>query len=226
MIKRLLPILLIPVFITGIQTASAAELKTDRQKFSYTVGFQMGQNLKRQGLDLDVDAFAQAIKDTLAGVQPKMTPEEMQSTMQTFRDKMLAERKSNADANAKAGADFLAANKKKKGVVEMPSGLQYKILQKGSGGKPEAGDTVSVHYRGTLIDGTEFDSSYKRGTPTSFRVGSVIKGWQEGLQLMDVGSKWQLFIPGALAYGEKGAGGSIGPNSTLVFEVELLEIKK
>lgn len=173
--------------------------------------------------------MARAFKDAISGSKTLLTDEEAQATItdmqKEVQGKMQAKMKEEGDANKKTGEDFLAANKTKDGVITLPSGLQYKILTTGSGPKPAASDTVECNYRGTLINGTEFDSSYKRGQPASFPVSGVIKGWTEALQLMPVGSKWQLFIPPDLAYGERGAGGDIGPDETLIFEVELLSIK-
>ena len=206
--------------------AADAPLTTDTQKFSYTVGVQMGQTLKRDAKDIDVDLVARAIKDVLGDKKLQLSQEDMQKTMESFQQKQQQKQASAADKNDKAGAEYLAANKKKDGVVETASGLQYKVIKAGSGDKAKATDTVVVHYKGTLINGTEFDSSYKRNEPTSFRVNQVIQGWQEALQLMSPGAKYQLAIPGKLAYGPRGAGGQIGPNETLLFDVELLEIKK
>jgi FKBP-type peptidyl-prolyl cis-trans isomerase FklB len=198
---------------------------TDKQKFSYAVGFQIANGIRHDGLDLDADAFTQAVRDVLTGQPTKLSKEDMQSAIQKFQQQQAAEQQVKADKAQKAGQDFLAANKKKKGVVERPSGLQYEVIKDGTGKNPAATDTVEVNYRGTLIDGTEFDSSYKRGEPATFPVNQVIQGWQEVLPLMKVGSHWKVYVPSNLAYGERGAGGDIGPNETLVFEIELLAIK-
>jgi FKBP-type peptidyl-prolyl cis-trans isomerase FklB len=206
--------------------AVAAPLTTDKQKFSYTVGVQIGQSLKRDAKDIDVDVVTRAIKDVLGDKKLQLSQEDMQKTMEAFQQKQQLKQASVGDKNEKVGAEFLAANKKKEGVIETASGLQYKVIKAGSGDMAKATDTVVVHYKGTLINGTEFDSSYKRNEPTSFRVNQVIQGWQEALQLMNPGAKYQLAIPGKLAYGPRGAGGQIGPNETLLFDVELLEIKK
>ncbi len=208
--------------------ASAANgpLTTDTQKFSYTVGVQIGQSLKRDAKDIDVDLVTRAIKDVLGDKKLQISQEDMQKTMESFQKKQQEKQASAGDKNEKVGAEFLAANKKKDGVQETASGLQYKVVKAGSGDKAKATDTVVVHYKGTLTNGTEFDSSYKRNEPTSFQVNQVIQGWQEALQLMNPGAKYQLVIPGKLAYGPRGAGGQIGPNETLLFDVELLEIKK
>jgi len=215
----------------GLQAADSADsLKTTQQKASYAIGKDIGGNFKRQGLDLDADALSRGLKDALSGAKSALSDEEIQAAITTFQTELQAKQQEKAakasETNKKAGEDFLAANKKKEGVTATASGLQYKVLKPGTGPKPKATDTVTAHYRGTLIDGTEFDSSYKRGEPASFPLNGVIKGWQEALPLMGVGSKWQIVIPSALAYGERGAGEDIGPNSTLIFEVELLAIGK
>jgi FKBP-type peptidyl-prolyl cis-trans isomerase FklB len=190
---------------------------------------KMGENMHRQSVAVDPAIFERGLKDGLAGGKTLLTDDEAQAAIMEMqkevRDKMQAKMKEAGEENKKAGDAFLAANKSKDGVVALPSGLQYKILKEGTGAKPTASDTVECNYRGTLINGTEFDSSSKHGGPATFPVGGVIKGWTEALQLMPVGSKWQLFIPSDLAYGERGAGGDIGPDETLIFEVELLSIK-
>jgi len=208
--------------------AGAVAFKTEKEKFSYALGMNVGTNLgaglKSHAVDVDPNILAQGVKDALSGAKTRLTPEEAQAELVAMQNQKAQE----AGAKNKAEGDsFLAANKSKQGVVTLPSGLQYKILQAGTGPKPTANDTVVCNYRGTLISGTEFDSSYKRGQPATFPVGGVIKGWTEALQLMPVGSKWQLFIPPGLAYGERGAaGGEIGPDSTLIFEVELVSIQE
>jgi FKBP-type peptidyl-prolyl cis-trans isomerase FklB len=173
--------------------------------------------------------MAQAIKDVTSGGKTLMTEEEVRTVITDFQKELAAKQEAKAKEgsikNLKDGETFLAENSKKEGVVTLPSGLQYKVEKKGAGKKPGPNDSVTVHYKGTLIDGTEFDGSYKRGEPVSFPVGGVIPGWTEALQLMEEGSKWQLFIPANLAYGERGAGAQIGPNSTLIFEVELLKVQ-
>lgn len=204
-------------------------LKTEKDKISYSIGLNIGGNLKRDAIEIDVEALSKGIKDALTGGKPLMTEKEVQETMTAFQKTMIAKQqekmKSVGDKNKKEGEAFLAENKKKEGVKTTASGLQYKVIKEGTGKTPKSTDTVTVNYRGALIDGTEFDSSYKRNEPTSFPVNGVIPGWTEALQLMKTGSKYQLFIPSNLAYGERGAGGQIGPNATLIFEVELLSIK-
>jgi FKBP-type peptidyl-prolyl cis-trans isomerase FklB len=207
-------------------SASAADLKTDQQRFSYIIGMQIGQQMKKDGITLDEEAFMQAIRDAASGTPSRLSQEEAQTTMQHMQEERAKVAEQEGEKNKQAGEKFLADNRGKPGVKVLPNGLQYKVLKAGTGAKPSATDTVEVNYRGTLIDGTEFDSSYKRGQPATFPVNGVIKGWTQALQMMNEGSKWQLFIPADLAYGSRGAGGVIGPNATLVFEVELLKIKK
>lgn len=216
----------------AIGQANAAEktvLKTDKEKVSYSIGLNIGSNFKMQSIDIDVDALSKGIKDAIALNKPLLSEKEIQDTMAAFQKDMAAKQQEKmkvvGDKNKKDGEAFLAANKKKEGVKTTASGLQYKIIKEGTGKKPSAKDTVTVNYRGTLIDGTEFDSSYKRGEATSFPVDQVIPGWTEALQLMKVGSKYELYIPSNIAYGERGAGPQIGPNTTLIFEVELVSIK-
>jgi FKBP-type peptidyl-prolyl cis-trans isomerase FklB len=210
--------------------AAPLALKTQKEKFSYAIGMRMGANLKKQEVPVDPAIISRGFKDGYTGAKPLLTDEEAQAAItaeqKEMQEKQQAKNAKEAEGNKKTGEAFLAANKTKEGVVTLPSGLEYKILTKGSGEKPKADDTVSVNYRGTLIDGKEFDSSYKRGQPATFPVGGVIKGWTEALQLMPVGSKWQLWIPSDLAYGDRGAGADIQPGSTLSFEVELLSIQK
>jgi FKBP-type peptidyl-prolyl cis-trans isomerase FklB len=198
---------------------------TDKQKFSYAVGFQITQGLRHDGLELDAEAFAQAARDVLTDQPARLTMEDMQAAIEKFQQQAAAEQTAKAEKALKDGQAFLADNKAKKGVVTRPSGLQYQVIKDGTGKNPAATDTVEVNYRGTLLNGTEFDSSYKRGESVSFPVNQVIQGWQEVLPLMKVGSHWKVFIPSNLAYGERGAGANIGANETLVFEIELLGIK-
>jgi FKBP-type peptidyl-prolyl cis-trans isomerase FklB len=205
------------------------ELKDQKDKESYSLGYQFGESLKGQGVDINLEIFASGIRDAFGGKEPQMSQEQIRATMMELQKRVMAARqkelKEKAAKNAEAGKKFLVENQKKEGIKTLPSGLQYKVLTEGTGKTPKAEDTVTVNYKGTLIDGTEFDSSYKRGQPATFQVKGVIKGWTEALQLMKEGSKWQLFIPPELAYGERGAGRDIGPNATLIFEVELLTIK-
>lgn len=214
---------------TGAKSAAPLTLKTQKDKFSYALGMKMGANLKKQDVPVDPAILSRGLKDALAGGKTLITDEEAQAALNDVQNdlrKKQQEKMAAAGANnKKEGETFLAANKGKEGVVSLPSGLEYKILKEGTGAKPAASDSVVCNYRGTLINGTEFDSSYKHGQPATFPVSGVIKGWTEALQLMPVGSKWQLFIPPDLAYGERGAGGDIGPDSTLIFEVELLSIQ-
>jgi FKBP-type peptidyl-prolyl cis-trans isomerase len=202
---------------------------TPKEKTSYAIGLNIGAGLHRDGVDVDSNMLLRGIKDAMAGAKPALTDEEAKAALTALqnevRQKHEAMMQQAGEANTKQGEAFLAANKTKPGVVTLPSGLQYKILKEGNGPKPSATDTVVCNYRGTLVDGTEFDSSYKRGQPTTFPVGGVIKGWTEALQLMPVGSKWQLFIPSGLAYGPPGRGPVIGPNAVLVFDIELLSIQ-
>jgi FKBP-type peptidyl-prolyl cis-trans isomerase FklB len=225
-----------PVKKTGTAAKSAAAapaLKTRKEKFSYALGMNigtgLGANLKKQSVEVDSNLLSQGLKDTMSGGKTRLTQEEAQAVLtevQTEIKKQQQEKMQQAAAaNKTEGEAFLAANKAKDGVVTLPSGLQYKILTAGTGPTPTASDSVVCNYRGTLINGTEFDSSIKRGQPATFGVGQVIKGWTEALQLMPVGSKWQLFVPSSLAYGERGPSAEIGPNATLIFEVELLSIQ-
>jgi FKBP-type peptidyl-prolyl cis-trans isomerase FklB len=201
---------------------------TDKDKQSYAVGINVGKSLRRDQLDVEPKFVYQGIQDALADGKLQLTDDQIRTIMTNLqtqmRQKMEEKRLAETEGNKKEGAAFLAANATKPGVVTLPSGLQYKILTPGTGPKPAAGDSVVCNYRGSLLDHTEFDSSYKRGQPATFPVGGVIKGWTEALQLMPVGSKWELFIPPDLAYGDRGQG-PIGPNSTLIFEVELVSIK-
>jgi len=199
---------------------------SDKQKFGYAVGFQIGQDLRQGGLDVDPDAFSQAVRDVLTNSPPKMSREDMQAAIEKFQQQQAAQQAAKAEKSLKEGQAFLAANKTKQGVVTRPSGLQYLVVKEGSGKSPAATDTVEVNYRGTLIDGTEFDSSYSRGQTVSFPVNQVIQGWQEVLPLMKTGAQWKVYIPSNLAYGERGAGANIGPNETLVFDIELISIKQ
>ncbi len=203
----------------------AATVKSDLEKISYTLGVVFGENVNRQGMSLDTPAFLQAIEDVLLGSELKLTKYNMKVIMQEFTKAEQEKQNNQASINKVNGEEYLNANKTKEGVIETASGLQYKIINSGTGKKPASTSKVLVHYRGTLIDGTEFDSSYARGEPVELAVNQVIKGWQETLPLMTTGSKWQIVVPSELAYGQRGASGAIGPNSTLLFDIELIEIK-
>ena len=228
--KYLIITILSIAFLSGVCYADEKfELKDQKDKESYCLGYKFGQYLRSQGVDINLDVCASAIRDALGGKEPVMNWEEIHKTIAELQKRMAATRqresKDKSEKNLEEGKKFLAENHKKEGIITLPSGLQYKVLIEGSGKKPTTGDTVTVNYRGTLIDGTEFDSSYKRGQPATFKVNGVIGGWTQALQLMKEGSKWQLFIPPDLAYGERGGGRNIPPNSTLIFEVELISVQ-
>ncbi len=214
---------------TKPRTQSVLTLKTQKDKLSYALGMNLGSNLHKETVEVDPAIVLRGLKDGLASGKTLLTEDEARTTLTQLqtevRSKQQEKMKVAGEMNKKEGVEFLAANKTKEGVVILPSGLQYKILTAGTGPKPTASDTVVCNYRGTLISGAEFDSSYKRGQPASFPVNGVIKGWTEALQLMPVGSKWQLFVPAELGYGDRGAGADIGPGATLIFEVELLSIQ-
>jgi len=216
------------LFAGQIWAADKVELNTKKEKVSYAIGVSVGKGMQQQSIDIDPDIFAKGMGDAMTGAKTAITDEEMRQVMTAFQkemtDKQAEKMKVAAEKNKKEGEAFLAANKKKEGVKTLPSGLQYKVVSEGTGQSPKLTDTVTTNYRGTLINGTEFDSSYKRGQPAKFPVKGVIAGWTEALQLMKVGSKWQLFIPPNLAYGERGAGSVIGPNATLIFDIELISI--
>ena len=227
------PVAKAPAAKTGQAPAAKRQtpltLKTPKDKASYAIGLNIGRGMRKDAVDIDPNILSRGLKDGLAGGKPLLTDEEAKTALMVLQSDV---RKKQADkmllvgeTNKKEGEEFLAANKTKEGVVTLPSGLQYKILKEGAGPKPSATDSVVCNYRGTLLNDTEFDSSYKRGQPATFPVGGVIKGWTEALQLMPVGSKWQLFVPSELAYGQRGPSPEIGPNSTLIFEVELLSIQ-
>ena len=228
--KYLLTTLLSVAFLFSVCYADEKlDLKDQKDKESYSLGYQFGQNLKSQGVDINLDIYTSGIRDALGGKDSLMTQEEIRATIEELQKRVMAARqkelKEKAEKNLAENKAFLEENKKKEGIKTLPSGLQYKVLVEGSGKTPKSTDTVTVHYRGTLINGGEFDSSYKKGQPSTFQVNSVIRGWGEALQLMKGGSKWQLFIPPDLAYGERGAGGQIPPNCVLIFEVELISVK-
>jgi len=225
--KRLV---VLPLLFAATQVAFAADnkLTTELSKESYSIGYDFGKNVSTRLTDIELKTFIKGFEDAFQGSESKMAKDDMMAAMQAYRQKMMvkqqAERAEKSGGNKKASEEFLAANKNQKGVVTLESGMQYTVLADGTGKQPTATDTVTVHYRGTLISGEEFDSSHRRKQPATFPVSGVIKGWTEALQLMKEGAKWQLFIPPALAYGEAGAG-SIGPNELLIFEVELIEVK-
>jgi FKBP-type peptidyl-prolyl cis-trans isomerase len=214
----------------GAQTPiTAPGLKTQKEKVSYAIGMEMGKGVKTQGIDVDTAVLMQGLKDSLSGAKSQMTEDELKQVItglqQEVRQKQMQVQEAAGAENKTKGAAFLAENLKKDGVVALPDGLQYKILKASDGKKPAETDTVLCNYKGTFLDGTEFDSSEHAGKPVPFEVKNVIPGFKEVLQLMPVGSKWQVFIPSNLAYGERGAGNVIGPNSTLIFEIELVSIQ-
>ncbi len=207
----------------------ATQLKDEKDKVSYSIGLDIGTTFKKQKMDINLDTLNAGLRDAISGNKPLLTDEQVKETMTAYSKSMMEKQaavaKETAAKNGAEGEKFLAENKSKEGVKTTPSGLQYKVIKDGDGPMPKETDTVVTHYRGTLLNGTEFDSSIKRNEPATFPVNRVIKGWTEALQMMKVGSKYQLFIPASLAYGERGAGQDIGPNETLIFDVELLEIK-
>ncbi len=215
---------------SGTRAVAPLVLKTDKAKQSYALGMNVGTGLNKQMAEIDPDILARGLKDAFAGRKTLMTDEEARTALMQFqtglRKKQQEKMQALSEGNKKTGQAFLAANKEKDGVVTLPSGLQYRVLTEGNGPKPAATDTVVCNYRGTLLDGKEFESSYKRGQPATFPLNGVMKGWMEALQLMPVGSKWQLFIPSDLAYGDRGAGADIGPGATLIFDVELISIQE
>jgi len=223
------------IFFCSVLVASSAlaqqntQLKDEKDKVSYSIGLDIGNTFKKQNMEINLETLAAGLRDGLSGDKPLLTEEQIKETMtaysKTMMDKQATQNKEVAGKNKEIGDKFLAENKSKEGVKTTASGLQYKVLKEGSGASPKETDTVVTHYRGTLLNGTEFDSSYKRNEPASFPVNRVIKGWTEALQMMKPGSKYQLVIPASLAYGERGAGQDIGPNETLIFEVELLSVK-
>jgi FKBP-type peptidyl-prolyl cis-trans isomerase FklB len=224
-VVAMVALLVVPVF-AGAQDAS---LKTQKDKVSYLIGAQIGNDFKAQQMDIDPDIFFRGMRDALAGKKPPLSEQEIRDTMMAFQKemqaKMAAQTQKLAEQNKKEGDAFLAENKKKEGVKTTPSGLQYKVIRQGTGKMPKPTSTVVVNYRGTLLDGREFDSSYKRGEPFTTAVNGVVKGWQEALPLMKEGAKYQIFVPSQLAYGERGAGREIGPNAVLIFEIELITVK-
>jgi FKBP-type peptidyl-prolyl cis-trans isomerase len=224
-------ILVAGVVLAGCKTTDrpTPDIVSDMDKAAYAIGFDIGSSLKDQDVtDLNLDLVYKGMADAQSGTDTLMTQDEMMEALQTFQTTMMERQQAKAERvaseNITAGEAFLAENATKEGVQTTQSGLQYKIITPGDGPKPQATDRVTVHYRGTLLDGTEFDSSYSRGEPASFGLNQVIPGWTEGVQLMNVGSTYEFYIPSNLAYGERGAGGTIGPNATLIFQVELISI--
>ena len=211
--------------LSSLAQDQAPQLKDLKDKASYSIGLNIGTNFKKQNVELNPDALVAGVKDAISGKKPALTETETREAMNSWSKELQEKQKAMADKNAADGEKFLAENKKKEGVKTTPSGLQYKLLKDGNGPQPKATDTVTVDYRGTLINGTEFDSSYKRGQPATFPLNGVIKGWTEGLQLMKVGAKYQFVIPSELAYGQRAMGPDIAPNSTLIFEVDLKGIQ-
>ncbi|HEV2973298.1 MAG TPA: FKBP-type peptidyl-prolyl cis-trans isomerase [Pirellulales bacterium] len=209
--------------------ADSTAPKTGKERSSYAVGIDIGRGLKAQGLEVDANSLVRGLTDALGGSKPMLSDKELAAAMADLQKTATARAQEMmtrlAERNKKDGDAFLADNKKKEGVKTLPSGLQYKVVKEGNGATPRKTDIVTTHYRGTFLDGTEFDSSYRRNEPAKFPVNRVIKGWTEALQLMKVGDKWQLFIPSDLAYGEQGMGQDIPPNATLIFDIELLDVK-
>lgn len=222
-----LPLLVIASTLTGLMACEQKKttVKTDTEKYSYAIGYQFAKNLKGQNVEIDSGALALAVEDVISNKEARLKEEEMQTAMQKMYESRQEKMKAEGEENKKKGQEFLAQNEKKEGVKVTASGLQYKVLTEGEGDKPSSTDTVVVHYKGTLTDGTQFDSSYDRNEPAEFPVDRVIPGWTEALQLMKKGAKYQLFIPSELAYGERGRP-SIPANSVLLFDVELIDIKK
>ena len=227
-LKYLTPLAVL-AFVAPALADNPAVLKDQRDKASYSIGVKLGADMKANALDLNSEALVTGLQDGISGAKPQLSDKERADSLMAFEQdlqkKEIERLKQLAEKNKKEGAEFLAANKAKEGVKTLPSGLEYKVLAEGNGTQPKPTDQVTVNYRGTFLDGTEFDNSYKRGEPITFPVNGVIKAWSEALPLMKTGAKWQLFVPAELAYGEKGAGRAIGPNSTLIFEVELVGIK-
>ena len=228
--SRLIAVLAVGLFFSAVSLYAAEEttLKTPKEKLSYIIGVQIGNDLKSQSMDVDPALVNKGLQDSMSGNKLLIGDQEAKDVIAAFQKeratKMAEEKKKLGEKNKEEGAAFLAENKKKEGVKTLPSGLQYKVIKEGTGKTPKASDTTVVQYKGTLVNGTEFDSSYKRGEPATFPVSGVIKGWTEALQLMKEGSTWQIVVPAELAYGEQGAG-PIGPNAVLIFEVELISIK-
>lgn len=218
------------VMSTTISAADATSLTTDKDKLSYSIGADLGKNFKAQGIDVSPEALAKGMQDGMSGSQLLLTEDQMKEVLNKFQKDLMAKRNSEfskkSEENKVKGEAFLKENKSKSGVVALPSGLQYKIIDTGTGAKPGAADTVTVEYTGHLIDGTVFDSTDKTGKPATFQVSQVIPGWTEALQLMPAGSTWEVYVPSNLAYGPRSVGGPIGPNETLIFKIHLISVKK
>jgi FKBP-type peptidyl-prolyl cis-trans isomerase FklB len=214
------------LLVSQLNAQQTLTLKSQKEKISYITGLDIGRNLKSQSADIDPDILARGIKDGFSGGKALLTEQEVRETVTVFQKEMIAKQQGLAEKNKKEAEAFLAVDKKKEGIVTLPSGLQYKVIKAGVGRKPKPSDTVAVHYRATLIDGTEFSNSYLRGQPEILTVKEVIPGLAEALTLMQEGAKWLLFVPPNLAYGERGEGGQIGPNASLIFDVELLSIQE
>ena len=229
MSTRLVVVVLVLALVVFSRPVWAGEeLTSEKDKISYSIGLTIGKDFKNKEIEVNPEAFLQGLKDGHSGAEPRLSLEEREETMRLFgqqlKEKQEARQKARAKENKEKGAAFLAENKGKEGVKTLESGLQYQVLKEGTGKQPKADDTVTVHYKGTTVDGREFDSSYKRGQPATFKLDRVIKGWTEGVRLMKEGAKWRLFIPPDLAYGASGAGAAIGPEETLIFEIELIKV--
>ncbi len=228
--KTLLSLAIATSLLSTTAFATEIQLETVNQKASYTLGVDLAKNFLAQGIEIDTKALYAGMNDSLNNQPLQLTAEEMQKSIIELQDEMVKKqaqkRAELADKNTKIGAEFMAKNKLKEGVTTLPSGLQYRIITAGKGDHPTADDYITAHYKGTLIDGTEFDSSFARGEPIEFKMDNVIKGWGEALKKMRPGSKWTIYVPPALAYGEQGAGATIGPNETLIFTIELIKVGK
>ncbi|HDV5711135.1 TPA: macrophage infectivity potentiator Mip [Legionella pneumophila] len=215
---------------TAMAATDATSLATDKDKLSYSIGADLGKNFKNQGIDVNPEAMAKGMQDAMSGAQLALTEQQMKDVLNKFQKDLMAKRTAEfnkkADENKVKGEAFLTENKNKPGVVVLPSGLQYKVINTGNGVKPGKSDTVTVEYTGRLIDGTVFDSTEKTGKPATFQVSQVIPGWTEALQLMPAGSTWEIYVPSGLAYGPRSVGGPIGPNETLIFKIHLISVKK
>ena len=215
---------------TAMAANDATPLSTDKDKLSYSIGADLGKNFKAQGIDINPEALSKGIQDGMLGTQLILTEQQMKDVLNKFQKDLMAKRSSEfnkkSDENKSKGESFLTANKTKPGVVVLPSGLQYKVVDAGTGAKPGKSDNVTVEYTGHLIDGTVFDSTEKTGKPATFQVSQVIPGWTEALQLMPAGATWEIYVPSALAYGARSVGGPIGPNETLIFKIHLISVKK